>query len=133
MRKRSALSVLSALAASVPPCLRTSFEFTTPSDVLVRIDGSAVFGVFERRTTVYLPRAEGVTPSSRKAGFPLRLIRRRNEKTASCAVSGVPSAKWTLVRRWKTNVFASFDAVHERTSSGIGWARSLPRYVKKVS
>src|SRR2546421_302111 len=108
-------------------------SIATPSDVFVRIDGSAVFGVFERRTTVYLPRAEGVTPSSRKAGFPLRLIRRRNEKTASFAVSGVPSAKCTFVRRWNTNVLAFFDAVHVLTSSGIGWARSLPRYVKKVS
>jgi hypothetical protein len=73
--------------------LRTSLEFTTPRDVFVRIDGSAAFGVFERRMTVYLPPAETVTPSSRKEGFPLRLMRRLNEKTASAAVSGVPSAK----------------------------------------
>src|SRR6266516_20037 len=91
----SALSVLSALAASVPPCLRTSFELTTPSDVLARIAGSAVFGTFECRITVYLPRAEAVTSARRNDGLPFRLISRRNEKTASCAVSGVPSAKWT--------------------------------------
>jgi hypothetical protein len=113
--------------------LRTSFELTIPSDVFVRIDGSAVAGVVERSTTVYLPRADAVTPSSKKDGLPLRLIKRRKEKTASAEVSGVPSAKWTFFRRLKTNVFASLDAVHERTSCGIGCARSPPLYVKNVS
>ena len=92
-----------------------------------------MFGAFERSTTVYLPRAEGVTPSSRKAGLPLRLIRRRNEKTASAEVSGVPSAKRTFLRRLKMNVFAFFDADHDCTSRGTGWARSPPLYVKNVS
>jgi hypothetical protein len=99
---------------------------TTPSDVFVRIEGSAAFGVFERRTTVYLPRADTVTPSSKNDGFPLRLIKRRKEKTASAEVSGVPSAKWTFRRRRKTNVFASLDADHDCTRSGLGWARSPP-------
>src|SRR5437764_13039615 len=79
----SALSVLSASAASVPPCALTSFEFTTPSDVFARIAGSAVFEFFERRTTPYLPLAETVTPSSRNAGLPFRLISRLNENTTS--------------------------------------------------
>jgi hypothetical protein len=88
--------------------------------VFVRIDGSAAFGVFDFRTTVYFPRDDTVTPSRRKDGLPLRLMSRLNEKTASAAVSGVPSAKCTFLRSWKTNVFASLDAVHERTRSGRG-------------
>src|SRR5687767_3437338 len=48
----SALSVLSAPARSVAPCARASFEFTIPSDVFATMAGIAVFGVFERRTTV---------------------------------------------------------------------------------
>ena len=133
MNHFSALSDLSAPTAEVPPCLRTSLELTIPSDVFVRIDGNAVAGVVDRRTTVYLPRAEAVTPSSKNDGFPFRLIRRRNEKTASAEVSGVPSAKWTFLRRLKTNVFASFDAFHDCTSMGTGCARSPPLYVKNVS
>src|ERR1044072_7867975 len=77
----SALSALAALAASVAPCCFASFEFTIPSEVFATIDGSAVFGAFERRTTPYLPAALTVTPASRNDGLPLRLIRRRNEKT----------------------------------------------------
>ena len=68
-----------------------------PVDVFARIAGSCVAGVFDLRTTVYLPFADAVTPSSRKDGLPLRLIRRRNEKTTSADVSGVPSAKWTFL------------------------------------
>src|SRR6266511_2849740 len=48
-------------------------------------------------------------------------------------VSCVPSAKWTFLRKRKTNVFASLDADHDCTSSGRGWARSPPLYVKNVS
>ena len=65
-------------------------------------------------------------PSSRKDGLPLMLISRLNEKTASAAVSGVPSAKRTSRRRLKTNILASLDTVHECTSSGRGCARSPP-------
>src|SRR3954447_15427324 len=124
LRNASALSALAALAASVPPWALTSFELTTPSDVFARIAGSAVFGVFERRTTPYLPRAETVTPASRKEGLPLRLIRRRKEKTTSAEVSGVPSPKWTLRLRLKTNVRALLVAVYERASCGTGCATS---------
>ena len=53
----SALSVLSASAASVPPCCLTSFELTIPIDVLARIAGRAVLDVFARITTAYLPAA----------------------------------------------------------------------------
>jgi hypothetical protein len=120
------LSLLSAPGPDVPPCRRTSLEFTTPRDVFVRIEGSAAFGAFDLRTTVYLPRDDTVTPSSRNDGLPLRLMSRLNEKTASAAVSGVPSAKCTFRRRLKTNVFASFDAVHDCTRSGRGCARSPP-------
>ena len=95
----SALSVLSAPGRSVAPWARASFEFTIPSDVFATIAGIAVFGVFERSTTVWVPRAETVTPPSRKAGLPLRLISRRNEKTTSAAVMGVPSAKRMSRRR----------------------------------
>ena len=92
-----------------PFCL-ASFEFTIPSDVFATIDGSAVFGVLERRTTVYRPRAETVTPPSRNAGLPLRLISRRNEKTTSAAVIGVPSANWMSRRSSNVYVLASRDA-----------------------
>src|SRR5215472_15270921 len=68
----SALSVLAASAASVPPCCLTSLELTTPVDGFARIAGSAPFGVFECMTTVYLPFAPTVTPSRRNAGLPLR-------------------------------------------------------------
>src|SRR5436853_3214033 len=87
----SALSVLSASGASVPPCALTSFELTTPSDVFARIAGSAVFGVFDLSTTPYLPLGATLTSASRKDGLPFRLIRRLNEKTTSAEVSGVPS------------------------------------------
>ena len=97
------------------------------------IAGNAVFGVFERRTTVYLPRAETVTPSRRNAGFPLRLIKRRNEKTTSAALSGVPFAKWTFLRRLNTYVRALLVAFHDRASIGTGWATLLPLYVSSVS
>src|SRR3954451_14676698 len=116
----SALSVLSASAADVPPCALTSFELTTPSDVLARIAGSAVFEFFECRTTPYLPFAATVTPSRRNAGFPFRLIKRLYEKTTSADVSGVPSAKCTFLRSWNVKVFASFDAFHVCASIGTG-------------
>ena len=97
----SALSALSAFAASVAPFRLASFEFTIPSDVFATIAGSAVFGVAERSTTVYLPRAETFTPASRNEGLPLRLINRRNEKTTSAAVMGVPSANRMSRLSWK--------------------------------
>ena len=106
----SALSFLSAPGASVAPCARASFEFTIPSDVFATIAGIAVFGVFERRTTVYVPRADVVTPASRNDGLPLRLISRRNEKTTSAAVIGVPSANRMSRRSSNVYVFASLDA-----------------------
>ena len=80
-----------------------------PSEVFATIAGT-VFGTFERRMTVYRPRAETVTPASRNDGLPLRLIRRRNEKTTSAAVIGVPSANRMSRRRSKVYVFASLDA-----------------------
>src|SRR5688572_12234506 len=109
LNQRSALSVLSAFRASVAPFRFASFEFTMPSDVFATIAGSAVFGVAERRTTVYLPRAETVTPASRNDGLPLRLMSRRNEKTTSAAVIGVPSANRMSRRSWKVYVLASRD------------------------
>jgi hypothetical protein len=122
----SALSVLAASFASVPPCFLTSFELTTPSDVLARIAGRAVFGVVDLSTTTYLLGAETVTPASRKDGLPFRLIRRRYEKTTSAAVIGVPSAKWTFRFRLSVKRFASRDALQELASSGTGWATSVP-------
>src|SRR5436853_577370 len=83
-------------------------------------------GAIMLRTTVYLPFADGVTPSSRKAGLPLRLIKRRNEKTTSADVSGVLSAKWTFFFSLNVNVFASFVADHDCTSIGTGCAMSPP-------
>src|SRR5437762_2138753 len=85
------VSALLALAASVPPFLRTSLELTIPVEGFARIAGSAVFGVFDFTTTVYLPLADAVTPASRKDGLPFRLISRFSEKTTSPAPSGVPS------------------------------------------
>src|SRR5712691_10386685 len=79
----SALSVLSASAASVPPCALTSFELTIPSDVFARIAGRAVFGVFDLRTTPYFPFAATLTSASRKAGLPFRLISWLYENTTS--------------------------------------------------
>ena len=92
------------------PWARASFEFTIPSDVFATIAGIAVFGVFERRTTVCVPRADVVTPASRKDGLPLRLTSRRNEKTTSAAVIGVPSANRMSRRSSNVYVFASLDA-----------------------
>src|SRR5438067_6980706 len=129
----SALSVLSASAASVPPCALTSFELTIPSDVFARISGSAVFGTFDFRTTPYLPFAATLTSASRNDGLPFRLIRRLNEKTTSAEVSGVPSAKWTFFFSLNVNVFASFDAVYDSASCGTGCATSAPLYVSSVS
>ena len=48
----SALSTLSAFAAAEPPCARTTFELTMPSEVFATSTGIAGFGVFELRTTV---------------------------------------------------------------------------------
>src|SRR6476619_1520985 len=96
----SALSVLSASAASVPPWALTSFELTIDSDVFARIAGRAVLASFERITTVYLPAGVIVTPSSRKAGLPLRLMRRRSENATSAEVNGVPSANFTFFFSW---------------------------------
>ena len=42
LRNASALSVLSASAASLPPCAFTTFELTMPSDVFARIAGSVL-------------------------------------------------------------------------------------------
>ena len=110
LNHRSALSVLAALGPSVAPCRLASLEFTIPRDVFATIDGIAVFGVLERSTTVYRPRAEGVTPESRNAGLPLRLIRRRNENTTSAAVIGVPSANRMSRRRSNVYVLPPPDA-----------------------
>jgi hypothetical protein len=81
-----------------------------PSDVFATIAGSAVFGVAERRITVYLPREETLTPASRKDGLPFRLMSRRNENTTSAAVIGVPSANRMSRLSWNVYVFASRDA-----------------------
>ena len=110
LNQRSALSAFAALVPSVAPCFFASFEFTMPSEVLATIEGIAVFGVFERRITVYLPRADGVMPASRNDGLPFRLIRRRNENTTSAAVIGVPSANLMSRRRSKMYVLALPDA-----------------------
>src|SRR5207245_6272544 len=48
-------------------------------------------------------------------------------------VSCEPCAKRAIGFSWKVNVFASVLAVHDWTRSGIGCARSLPLYVKRVS
>ena len=133
LNQRSALSVLAAPGLSVPPCCLTSFEFTTPRDVFARIAGIAVFEVFERSTTPYLPAALVVTPASRNDGLPLRLTSRLNENTTSADVRGVPSAKWTFRLSWNVYVFASSVTRHDWTRSGIGWATSEPRYVNSVS
>jgi hypothetical protein len=127
------LSVLSALAPSLAPCRRASFEFTIPSDVFATIDGMAVLGAFDRRTTVYLPRADGVTPASRKAGLPLRLIRRRNENTTSAAVIGVPSANRMSRRRSNVYVLPPPDALYPRAAISFGCETSPPLNVRSVS
>ena len=133
MNQRSALSALAAFAASVAPFCLASFELTIPSDVFATIVGMAVLGVFERSTTVYGPAAETVTPPSRNDGFPFRLIRRRNEKTTSADVIGVPSAKRMFRRSWNVNVFASLDARYPVAAIGRGRDTSLPRNVSSVS
>ncbi len=51
-RNGSALSVLSAPTASVPPFAFTTFELTMPSDGFGTIRSSAGFGCADRRTTV---------------------------------------------------------------------------------
>src|SRR6476619_2141751 len=129
----SALSAVDASAASVPPCALTSFELTMPVDGLARIDGSWPAGVAYLITTVNLPFAETLIPSSRNAGLPLMLIRRLREKTTSADVSGLPFAKRTFFFRLNEKSFAPFDAFHDDTSSGIGCARSPRRYVNRVS
>src|SRR5262245_32891427 len=93
----------------------------------------AVFEVFERRTTPYLPAALVVTPAGRNDGLPLRFTSRLNENTTLADVSGVPSAKWTFRLSWNVYVFASFETFQDCTSSGIGCATSDPRYVNSVS
>src|SRR4051794_16444644 len=129
----SALSAVDASAASVPPCALTSFELTMPVDGFARIDGSWPAGVPDFMTTPYLPFAFTVMPVSRNAGFPLMLIRRLSEKTTSADVSGLPFAKCTFRLSWNVNTLPPFVAFHDDTSSGIGWARSPPLYVKSVS
>src|SRR5450432_1416260 len=129
----SALSAFAALPAALAPCAFASFELTMPADGFARIEGSSVFGVAECMMTVYGPLAAVVTPASRNDGFPFRFTSRLYEKTTSADVSGVPSAKCTFFFSWKVNVFASLLAVHDFTSDGIGWARSLPLYVNSVS
>ena len=129
----SALSVLSALAASLPPCAFTTFELTTPSDVFATSTGIAGFGVFDFRTTVYGPFALVVMPASRNDGLPLRLTRRRNENTTSFEVSGVPSENLMFLRSWKVYVFASGDALNETAMSGFGCDTSAPTNLSSVS
>jgi hypothetical protein len=110
LNQRSARSAVLAFAAAVAPFRRASRELTTPSDVFATIAGIEVFGVRERKMTVYRPRCDTVTPERRNAGFPFRLIRRRNEKTTSAAVIGVPSAKRMSRRRSNVYVRPPFDA-----------------------
>src|SRR5882672_9613127 len=129
----SALSALSAPTEAVAPWAFASFEFTIPVDVLARIAGNCVPGVFDRSTTVNRPFALAVTPSSRNAGLPFRLTRRLSENTTSLDVSDVPSANRTLRLSWKVKVFASVLAFQDCTSDGIGCAMSAPLYVKSVS
>ena len=103
-----------------------------PVDGLARIDRSCAVGMLDLTTTVYLSLADTLTPARRNAGFPFRLTSRLSEKTTSADVSGVPSAKWTSRLSRNVNVLAPL-LVQERTSSGIGWARSSFLYVNSVS
>src|SRR4029079_9228460 len=48
----SALSVVEASGASVPPWASTNFALTIPVDGVARIDGSCAAGVFDLMTTV---------------------------------------------------------------------------------
>ena len=128
---RSALSVLAALTPSLPPCDLTRPELTMPVSGVARTDGNCAAGVLDLTTTVYLSFAVASTPARRNAGFPFRLTSRLSEKTTSADVSGVPSAKYVPPRR-SVNVLAPL-LVQERTSSGIGWAKSLFLYVNSVS
>jgi hypothetical protein len=106
---------------------------TIPSDVFATIAGIDVFGVFEFRMTVYRPRCDTVTPDRRNAGFPFKLIRRRNEKTTSAAVIGVPSAKRTSRRRSNVYVRPPFDARKPRATRRRGRETSPPLKVSSVS
>ena len=48
----SAVSLVEASAASVPPCASTTFMFKMPHDGSARMYGSAGFGVLDVMTTV---------------------------------------------------------------------------------
>src|SRR5882672_12495055 len=98
LRNASALSVLSASAASEPPCALTTLELTMPSDVFATSTGIAGFGVADFRTTVYGPFADVVIPARRNDGLPLRFTSRLNENTTSADVSFVPSENFTSLR-----------------------------------
>ena len=128
----SARSAVAASTASVPPCDLTSFELTMPVDGLARIEGSCAAGVLDSIATVYASFADTLNPERRNAGLPFRLTSRLSEKTTSAEVSGVPSAKWTFLFSRNVNDLAS-ALVQDRTSSGIGWARSFFLYVNSVS
>src|SRR3979409_657920 len=126
LRNASALSVLSASAASEPPFAFTTFELTMPSAVLATSTGMAGFGVADVRTTVYGPFAEVVMPASRNDGLPLRLTRRLYEKTTSADVSFVPSENFTSLRSVNVYVFASFVTAYFVATDGCGCATSAP-------
>ena len=77
---------------------------------------------------MYGPGAVTVSRRSRNDGRPSRLIRRRNEKTTSAEVRGVPSAKWASCRSRKVQSFVPFGArvrVGEQRNRSAGRARPV--------
>ena len=122
----SAVSLVEALAASVPPWASTTFEFKIPVAGLGRMYGKPGLGAADVMTTVSGPSAVIVSPASRNAGLPLRLISRSSDHTTSAEVTGVPSENLALGLRWKTYFRAPFRTWYEVARSGTTFLKLPP-------
>ena len=122
-----------SFSSVVPPLAVTTFELTTDSAGLGRMNGRAALGVALVSTTVVSSFLATVTPSSRKDGLPFIPMRRCREKTTSSALIGVPSENTRPWASVKVSVFASGESVYDDARSPTGFVRSLFANVSSVS
>ena len=75
-------------------------QFKMPHDGSARMYGSAGFGVLDVMTTVSGPSAVIVSPASRNAGLPFKLIILVSDQATSAEVTGLPSENLAAGLRW---------------------------------
>ena len=67
-----------------------------------------------------------VSPASRNAGLPFKLIILVNDQATSAEVTGVPSENLAAGLRWKMNFFAPSSVWYDVASCGTSVFRLVP-------